>query len=257
MTDSAETTSVPPFDPALILHQDDDLVCVNKQAGELVVADRWKKESNVLLHKLGDYLRAQGHRPDASGRDLYAVHRLDRDTSGVVVFAKHAAAHRNLSKQFESRDVKKKYWLFTRGVPVWDEHLVETPLSRLEGKRGRGRGRVDWENGKPARTLFRVLSRYHDVGWLEAQPETGRLHQIRLHAMEAGYPLLFDPQYLKQPWESEFYGALPLNRVPLHAHWLHFAHPSRPDQPLEIVAPLDSALTQLVRILEEGSDVTL
>lgn len=257
MTTQDASSSLTPFDAQLVLYQDDDIICINKQAGELVVADRWKKETNVLLHKLGVYLRAQGHQPDATGRDLYPVHRLDRDTSGVVVFAKNAEAHRNLSKQFESRDVAKKYWLFTRGAPEWDEHIVDAPLRRLEGKRGRGRGTVDWENGKPARTQFRVLNRYHDVGWLEAEPETGRLHQIRLHAMEAGFPLLYDPQYLKAPWESEFYGPLPLQRVPLHAHWLRFAHPRNRQRALEISAPLDGALTQLVRVLEDESEVMI
>lgn len=245
------------FDPHRILYQDDDLICVNKQAGELVVADRWGKESNILLHKLGAYLRTQGHRPDSTGRDLYPVHRLDRDTSGVVVFAKNQNTHRSLSKLFESRAVGKKYWLFTRGVPSWDELLVDAPLSRIEGKRGRGRGKIDRESGKPAKTLFRVLSRYHDVGWLEAFPETGRLHQIRLHAIEAGCPLLYDPQYLNEPWQSEFYGDLELDRVPLHAQLLCFDHPAGDGRRLEITAPLDSVLMKLVRTLEEEGEINL
>lgn len=237
------------FDPARILLEDEHLICVNKQAGELVVADRWGKETNILLHRVGAYLRAQGHQADAKGRDLFPVHRLDRDTSGVVVFAKHAEAHRALSRLFEGREVRKLYWLFTSGCPSWTELTIDVPLSRMEGKRGRGRGFVDRAKGKPAQTEFRVLRCFGDVGWLQAFPRTGRLHQIRLHAREAGFPLLHDPHYGIKDWQSERYGSLGIARVPLHARQLAFVHPLT-GAATEVVAPLDPALTSLMARLE-------
>lgn len=232
------------FDSARILLEDEHLICVNKQAGELVVADRWGKETNILLHRVGAYLRTQGHQADALGRDLFPIHRLDRDTSGVVVFAKHAQAHRALSRLFEGREVRKLYWLFTSGCPPWTELTVDVPLSRMEGKRGRGRGFVDRVKGKPAQTYFRVVRCFADVGWLQAQPHTGRLHQIRLHAREAGFPLLYDPHYGIKDWQSARYGALGVQRVPLHARELAFVHPLT-GAPVEVIAPLDAALTAL------------
>lgn len=233
------------FDPARILLEDEHLICVNKQAGELVVADRWGKETNILLHRVGAYLRAQGHQADARGRDLFPVHRLDRDTSGVVVFAKHAAAHRALSRLFEGREVHKLYWLFTSGCPPWTGLTVDVPLSRREGKRGRGRSFVDHAQGKPAQTEFRVLRCFGDVGWLQAVPHTGRLHQIRLHAREAGFPLLYDPHYGIKDWQSAHFGSLGVERVPLHARELAFVHPLTGDS-VEVIAPLDAALTALL-----------
>lgn len=237
------------FDPTRILLEDEHIVCVNKHAGELVVADRWGKEPNILLHSVGAYLRSQGHQADARGRDLFPVHRLDRDTSGVVVFAKHADAHRALSQLFEGRAVHKLYWLFTSGCPAWAELTVEVSLSRMEGKRGRGRGFVDPVHGKPAQTQFRVVRCFGDVGWLEALPHTGRLHQVRLHAREAGVPLLFDPHYGIKNWQSAHYGALGLERVPLHARELAFIHPLT-DAAVAVTAPLDAALDALLQRLE-------
>lgn len=234
-----------PFETSRILWEDAHLICVNKQAGELVVADRWGKENNILLHRVGAYLRSHGHQADARGRDLFPVHRLDRDTSGVVVFAKHAQVHRALSQLFEGREVRKHYWLLTCGCPPWEELTITAPLSRREGKRGRGRGFVDHEKGKPAQTDFRVLRCFGDVAWLHAQPHTGRLHQIRLHAREAGFPLLYDPHYGIKEWQSALHGILDVQRVPLHARMLAFVHPLTGDW-VEVVAPLDAAMTALL-----------
>lgn len=241
------------FESARILLEDEHLICANKFAGELVVADRWGKEPNILLHSVAAYLRSHGHQADARGRDLFPVHRLDRDTSGVVVFAKHAEAHRALSRLFEGREVHKLYWLFTSGCPSWSELTVDVPLSRMEGKRGRGRGYVDPAHGKPAQTQFRVVRCFGDVGWLEAVPHTGRLHQVRLHAREAGFPLLVDPHYGIKNWQSEHYGLLGIQRVPLHARELSFIHPLT-SQAIHVTAPLDEVLDALLRRLEAAKN---
>ena len=246
----------PDFDPARILYQDAALIAVNKLAGELVVVDRWGKETQVLLHSLGDYLRATGHAKDATGRDLYPVHRLDRDTSGVVLFAKHRQAHKALSVMFEGREVEKTYWAFTSGCPEWSHRDVDAPLSRREGKRGRGRGFVDDVNGKPAQTSFKVLQCYGDIAWLEAKPHTGRLHQIRLHAQLLGFPLINDPHYGLADWKTKINGITPLTRFPLHARKIHFNHPLSGVR-LEIEAPLDAALTLFMAQLATACNLPL
>lgn len=243
-----------PFDPKRILFEDEHLVAVHKEAGELVVADRFGIEKEILLHALGEHLRSAGHKADSSGRDLYPVHRLDRDTSGVVLFAKHEEAHRALSKMFEGREMDKTYWAFVAGVPSWGWCRCDVPLSRAEGKRGRGRALVDLNKGKPAETDFLVKGVYGDVAWVEARPRTGRLHQIRVHLRTLGHPLLVDQQYGLTDWKSATFPDLALSRMPLHARLLAFRHPFT-EKPVELSAPLGGELRGLLDRLKksEGS----
>jgi 23S rRNA pseudouridine955/2504/2580 synthase/23S rRNA pseudouridine1911/1915/1917 synthase len=236
-----------------ILIEDEHLIGVKKHAGELVVADRWGIEKRVLLHSLGEYLRAKGHQPDASGRDLYPVHRLDRETSGVVLFAKHEEAHRLLSKMFESREMKKTYWAFTAGVPEWDHCLCSIPLSRAEGKKGRGRALIDLKHGKPSETDFRVKDRFGDIGWIEAKPHTGRLHQIRIHLKSLGVPILWDHTYWNEAWKSHAHPDLPPQTLPLHARTLEFSHPFG-GKPVLIECPMEEEMRNLLNRLKESSE---
>lgn len=228
-----------------ILFEDEHLIAVKKFSGELVVADRWGVEKNILLHQLGDYLRAKGHKPDSSGRDLYPVHRLDRETSGVVLFAKNEDVHRKLSILFESREVKKTYWTFTAGVPEWDYCVSQIPLSRAEGKKGRGRALVDLRKGKPSETEFIVKETYGDIAWIEARPHTGRLHQIRLHLKNLDVPILWDQAYWNDSWQSKFHPDLPAQSLPLHARAIEFAHPITGEK-LEIECPMEPAMRDLL-----------
>lgn len=228
-----------------ILFEDEHLIAVKKFSGELVVADRWGVEKNILLHQLGDYLRAKGHQPDSSGRDLYPVHRLDRETSGVVLFAKNEDVHRKLSILFESREVKKTYWTFTAGVPEWDHCVSHIPLNRAEGKKGRGRALVDLRKGKPSETEFLVKESYGDIAWIEARPHTGRLHQIRLHLKNLDVPILWDQAYWDNSWQSKFHPDLPAQSLPLHARAIAFTHPITGEK-LEIECPMEPAMRDLL-----------
>lgn len=234
-----------------ILIEDEHLIAVHKQAGELVVADRWGKEPRILLHQLGEYLRAKGHQKDDSGRDLYPVHRLDRDTSGVVLFAKHQEAHKRLSKLFESREMDKLYWAFVVGDPEWDLCKCDIPLSRAEGKKGRGRALVDMNKGKAAATEFKVAGRYGDISWIEAHPLTGRLHQIRVHLKALGHPLVVDEDYGFPNWQSAQFPSLKISRMPLHARLLSFKHPFT-DKKIEISCPMDEELRSLFHTLQQS-----
>lgn len=236
-----------------ILIEDEHLVAVRKRAGELVVADRWGIEKRVLLHELGEYLRGKGHQPDASGRDLYPVHRLDRETSGIVLFAKHEEAHRQLSKMFENRLMRKTYWAFTAGCPEWDHCVCRIPLARAEGKKGRGRALIDLKRGKPAETDFQVKERFGDIAWIEARPHTGRLHQIRLHLKALGTPILWDQAYWDDKWQSQAHPDLPPQGLPLHARQLEFVHPFT-QRPVSIESPMDVEMRELLNRFKQGKE---
>lgn len=237
----------------LLLTEDEHLIAVRKSAGQLVVADRFGLEKDVLLHKWGAYLRDKGHKPDETGRDLYPVHRLDRDTSGVVLFAKHHEAHRRLSRMFEGREMKKTYWTLACGAPDWDRLRCEVPLSRAEGKKGRGRALVDLQKGKEAITDFSVLQRLGRVTWVEAQPLTGRLHQIRVHLRVLGHPVLFDEAYWDATWKTEILTHLPAQRMPLHARKICFSHPFT-GKKTEIECPMDPDMRDLLQRLQSKSE---
>lgn len=236
-----------------ILIEDEHLIAVRKRAGELVVADRWGVEKQVLLHDLGAHLREKGHKPDETGRDLYPVHRLDRETSGIVLFAKHHEAHRRLSKLFEERHMKKIYWCFTAGVPEWSHCKCEIPLSRAEGKKGRGRALVDLKRGKPAETEFHLKEASGDVAWIEAHPHTGRLHQIRLHLRTLGIPILWDSAYWDETWKSQLHHDLGEGMLPLHARSLKFTHPFT-NEPVNIECPMEPAMRDLLNRLKANKE---
>lgn len=235
-----------------LIIEDDYLIAVRKKAGELVVADRFGLEKNVLLHQVGDYLRAKGHKPDDSGRDLYPVHRLDRDTSGVVLFAKNHEAHRALSMMFEGREMQKLYWALACGKPDWNSCRCEVPLKRAEGKKGRGRALVDIRNGKPAITEFSVKEVFGNVSWIEAKPLTGRLHQIRVHLKVLGHPILFDETYWEKSWKCEILTDLPAQRMPLHARAISFVHPFTKKQ-ITIECPVDDDMQGLLKRLQQAA----
>lgn len=237
-----------------ILIEDEHLVAVKKHSGELVVADRWGIEKRVLLHELGTYLRGKGHTADASGRDLYPVHRLDRETSGVVLFAKHEEAHRLLSKMFESREMRKTYWAYTAGSPEWDACSCAIPLLRAEGKKGRGRALIDLKRGKASETDFRVKERFGDITWIEARPLTGRLHQIRIHLRSLGVPLLWDQAYWDANWKSTMHVDLPPQNLPLHARNLSFVHPYTKTA-VSIDCPMEEEMRNLLNRLKLASEL--
>ena len=235
--------------PQKILIEDEHFLAVRKVPGELVVADRFGRETQVLLHEIGALLRARGHQPDATGRDLYPVHRLDRDTSGIVLFAKNQDAHRRLSMMFENREMQKTYWAFTAGVPQWDNCVCDVPLLRAEGKKGRGRALVDIRKGKPASTDFEVKERFGDIAWIEARPHTGRLHQIRVHLKVLGTPILWDETYWTTGWKSASFPNLEPRRLQLHARALEFTHPFT-NKPVEIECPMTEDMRSLLNELK-------
>lgn len=229
-----------------ILFEDDSLLAADKPAGVLSVPDRWDPDLPVAAALLSK----------GRGR-LWAVHRLDKDTTGVLLLARSEEAHRALSRAFETRSVAKVYRALVKGVPDWTESSCDLPLSP-DGD-ALHRTIVDAHRGKPSRTVFRVVKSFRDYALVEALPETGRTHQVRVHLAALGYPVACDPLYgdgkpvllsaIKRAWKGDPFEERPLlSRTALHAASLEFPHPVT-GLPLRIEAPdpkdLRASLAQL------------
>jgi len=205
-----------------LLYQDDALLAVNKPAGLPSLPDGYQHDAPCLVNLL----------QEAFGR-LWVVHRLDKETSGVLVFARTAAAHRALNAQFAGRETTKVYHALAVGQPAWAELTIDLPL-RPDGDR-RHRTVADRARGKPSVTVCRVLARLGDYALIEARPLTGRPHQIRAHLTAAGLPLVGDVLYASQGGglQGEAGSVLrrrlvddaPLARLGLHARSLTVTHP--------------------------------
>ena len=188
-----------------ILYEDEHLLVLDKPAGLPVLPDGWEKDGPYLVKSLQEIF----------GK-IFIVHRLDKITSGVMVFARDAETHRALNSQFENHQAEKVYHAIVEGNPRWDEKVAKHPLRANVGHKHRTM--VDDKNGKPSETRFRVIRRYQEAALIEAKPLTGRTHQIRVHAYALGYPLAGDVLYGAQ----ETHGIV---RPMLHAHSLSLIHP--------------------------------
>lgn len=195
----------PPQEPLDILHEDAHLVVVNKPAGLLSVPGRGAHLADCLL------VRVQAVFPDA-----LLIHRLDRDTSGVIVFALTAHAQRHVSMQFEKRSTKKSYVARVEGALIPDTGVVDLPL--IVDWPNRPLQKVCHETGKPAVTEWRVTKRDEHETRVRLTPKTGRSHQLRVHMLALGHPILGDPLYATG-------STLEHPRMMLHSEELRLKHP--------------------------------
>lgn len=223
----------------VVLHEDAALLVVDKPPGRLVIPGRDGAEPS---------LRAE---LEARHGPLWVVHRLDRGTSGVLVFARSAAAHRALNLQFERGAPRKAYLALVAGLPP---AALEVDLPIAPARKGRMKTVPPGDpRGKPAATSFRVLEPLPGAGGrgpfalLEARPATGRTHQIRVHLRAAGHPLAFDPDYGEAEPLRGTDGRVLLARTPLHAARLELLHPD--GGPLVITAPLPADLAAALTAL--------
>jgi 23S rRNA pseudouridine955/2504/2580 synthase len=232
------TLSVPP-----VLYEDEALIALDKPPGLAVHGG-----SGIAF---GVIERLRNARPDAPFLEL--VHRLDRDTSGVLLIAKKRAALTALHTQLRDGQVDKRYFVLVRGK--WRDALrrVELPLETWVRGDGERRVRVD-RDGRLARTIFRRVSTWptHDppLALLEAELETGRTHQIRVHLTHLGFPLAGDDKYGDFAWNKAL-AKRGLKRMFLHAAQLSFAHPVSGEQ-VRLNAPLPAELRAFVNVL--GAD---
>jgi 23S rRNA pseudouridine1911/1915/1917 synthase len=241
---------VPESIPLEILYEDEHLLVLNKPAG-LVVHPGAGRTTGTLVHALLAHCR------DLSGiggvERPGIVHRLDRETSGVMVIAKSETAHGSLSGQFQDRIVRKRYLALVHGVMRGDAGRIEVAIGRRE--RDRTRMGVRERGGREARTAYRVLRRFADMTLVEASLETGRTHQIRVHLAHIGHPVLGDATYGGRRERRPAAPARPRpERHMLHAWRLGFRHPAT-NAWLEFTAPVPEDFRALAGTDLSGASV--
>jgi 23S rRNA pseudouridine1911/1915/1917 synthase len=235
--------------PLVVLFEDADLLVVDKPAGMVVHAGAGHKRGtlvNAVLHHLGVPAEALPVLPGNDAMRPGIVHRLDRDTSGVMVIAKHMAAQEALAGQFREHSLGRRYLGIVEGVPAWDEERVETGHARDPGERRRFAPKDDAP--RRATTEIRVVERLRGAALLAFTLHTGRTHQIRMHARYLGLPILGDALYGRVPGDAQLRAAAQgLARHALHAERLELVHPR--GERMLWTAPLPIELRALVEML--------
>lgn len=226
--------------PLDIIYEDDDVVVVNKPRGMVVhpAAGNYNGTLvNALLYHCKNLSGINGViRPGI-------VHRLDKDTSGIMICAKNDAAHVSLSQQIQNKTAQRTYLAVVRGNIKTDEGVIETLIAR--DKNDRKKMAVVKEDGRQAITEYQVLERFGKYTIVRCRLRTGRTHQIRVHMEYLGYPLVGDPKY--SPMKTPF----AINGQALHSQTLEFDHP-RTGQRLHFEAPLPEDLQKIVTRLRLG-----
>ena len=222
-----------------ILYQDQSILVINKPAGVLTIPDGYKPDIPHLRSILEPVF----------GR-LFIVHRLDKDTSGVMVIARTEISHRNLNLQFDNRMVKKQYQALILGNPVWDEIIVDSPLT-VNGDRSH-RTRVLPDKGKPAQTDYSKVFCWQTITQVTAKPQTGYTHQVRAHISSIGFPILFDTLYtppdLKE-LSKTIISSLDVEtidqRMMLHASEISLVHPESGES-ISFQAPMQADMMHII-----------
>ncbi|HEX5654498.1 MAG TPA: RNA pseudouridine synthase [Chitinophagaceae bacterium] len=232
----------------LVLLENNDFIAINKPSGLLSIPDREGKDislKTLLKEKYGE---------------IYTVHRLDKETSGLIIFARHEAAHKHLSQQFENRQTKKIYRGLVLGTPQESSGSIHAPIAEHPARNGT---MIIHRKGKESLTDYEVLLSFGSYSWLQFRIYTGRTHQIRVHAKEIGHPIVCDPVYgdgkplllssLKHKKfklsKTELEERPLLNRLALHAATLSFVDLS--GTICELEAPLAKDLKATLQQLEK------
>jgi 23S rRNA pseudouridine1911/1915/1917 synthase len=242
--------------PLVILYEDDDLIVVDKPAG-MAVHPSLGHDTGTLVHALLGHCGHLG-KGGLSGINGEArpgiVHRIDKDTSGILVAAKHDRAHRGLAGQFARHDIHRAYQAIVRGVPMPAAGKVAGLIGRHPvDRKKRAVLREGTSGAKEAVTYYKVLEPLTGAALVECRLETGRTHQIRVHMAHLGHPLLGDPMYgksgpLKGASETANRALKDFKRQALHAAELGFTHPMTNER-LSFKSPLPADLAALLALL--------
>ena len=227
-----------------VLFENQNIIAIDKRPGIIVIPDQHTELSRTLV----------GMAQTLIGGKLWVVHRIDKGTSGIVVFAKNAEAHADISQQFEKGLVSKLYLALVNGSVLDDSGTIDAPIS----VDGREVG-LD-KDGKPSVTNYRVAERFRDFTLVEAMPGTGRRHQIRLHFMSLGHTLAVDPQYsgrdalflseFKKKYKATGTEKPLLSRLSLHARNLTLTEPVM-KTPVNIESPVPHDLEVTLKMLRK------
>jgi len=231
----------------LLIFENDDFTALNKPSGLLSIPDREGKEISLKTLLQENY------------GQIFTVHRLDKDTSGLIVFAKNEATHKHLSKQFEERQAEKIYAGLVTGSPAHKKGSINAPIAEHSVKRGM---MIIHQRGKDSLTDYEVIEDYGIYSWLQFRIHTGRTHQIRIHMKDAGHPVVCDELYgdgkavLLSSFKSKFKLSKKedeerpiLNRLALHAYKLKFTDTH--GKTFELVAPLPKDIRATLQQLEK------
>jgi 23S rRNA pseudouridine955/2504/2580 synthase len=230
---------------AMILYEDDDVFVFNKPQGLAVQGG-----SGLTKHVDG---MLEAFR-DRKGQKPRLVHRLDRETSGVLVVARTRLAAQKLTAAFRTRSTRKIYWALVMGVPKPKQGRISTWLAREEGEERMKVARHGSDDSSHAVSLYSVVETAgQKLAWLSMRPVTGRTHQLRAHAAHIGHPIIGDPKYFEAEESWDFPGGIQ-KKLHLHARRIVIPHPSSGD-PLDVTAPLPPHMQQSWNLL--GFDATL
>ena len=230
-----------------ILREDDAIIIINKPTGLLVLPDRFDRTLVNLYELLKETFGT-----------IFIVHRIDRETSGVVLFAKTAEMHAMLNTAFEHRQVEKTYRAIVVGSPIADSGRIDLPIA--ENEHGERKMRVDRKNGKEASTDYKIIEKFNGHALVEARPHTGRTHQIRVHLSAIGMPILADSLYgnnscfflssVKRNYKSNGEEKPLLARTALHAFSLLFMNPVTGEK-MFVEAPIPKDMETVLKVLKK------
>jgi RluA family pseudouridine synthase len=212
-----------------ILYQNEDFVAVNKPIGINTILGRDNQVEQAHEQVLVKILEAQ------LNQKLYVVHRLDKQVSGVVVFAKNPSSHKYLNDLFASSNVSKEYLAVVNGLVVQKEGIIDKPIREY----GSGRMGVDYKKGKKSITAYKVEERERNFTLLRVYPKTGRRHQIRVHLYSIGHEIVGDLQY------GDKTKAIKYPRLMLHSEVVKFTSPK--SEEIKIVANLEEPFLSLIK----------